>query len=133
VILSAPSNISVGDLILNACRRMWSPHDCCFQDALSEQIASLNESWVWLKGAKSKEFFVYKDAEAAESWADGPTLANRNTMLHFTIFAIDNDGGEKTQVAVVFDRLDGEMKRFLEDLRTSLLNLLLVSERRGAA
>jgi hypothetical protein len=66
------------------------------------------------------EFFVYRDAEAAEDWEnEGATSANVNTMLHFLINKLDKSAALR-EVTLVCDQLDEPMQHLLADLSAQL-------------
>jgi len=120
IVLRAPANEWLGDVILRACRRHWAGNRCYFQDAEDEKhVHSLEELWVWNVGAASKEFFVYQDAEAVSAWADGPTRSNHNTMLHFLVGEPLADEAGLVEVAVVCDKITPQIRRLVKDLDKS--------------
>jgi hypothetical protein len=134
MILRAPANECLGDVLLRACLRHWSGNQCYFQDAEDEEhVHSLAEPWVWQVGVVSKEFFVYQNKEAVAAWAEGPTRSNRNTMLHFIIGQPLADESSLAEVAVVCDRITPEIRRLVEDLKTSFASMLIESFVRKAA
>jgi hypothetical protein len=121
-VLLAPAGECVGDLVLRACCRHWDRWKCIFQDGNDQATHSLDEAWVWEVGTASKEFFVYRDRAAAESWnTDGATAANANTMFHFIIGEPRPGDPNTVEVAFVCDKLTREVKDFIADLKTTFL------------
>jgi hypothetical protein len=134
VVLPAPAQECIGDIILRACRRHWPGETCYFQDVTDEEnVYSLNEPWVWLRGTTSKEFFVYRNRAAVEAWADGPTAANVNSMLHFIIGAGNGPDRDTVETTVVFDRLTKDVRFFLDDLQSTFLSTAAGMQGRGPA
>jgi len=132
-VLIAPKDMSHGDLILTACQRLWSGHECLFQDASDIELHSLREPWIWLAGSQSRDFFVYRDRAMADSWREnGATRTNSNTMLQFILSAPNEDDGT-IEIAVVYDRATRAVERFIRDLNASIVNLASSSPQRGAA
>ena len=127
-ILIAPSNLAIADLILRVCRDRWP--ECLFQDADSSEVHNLSESWVWESGTLSKEFFVYRDTQAAHCWqAAGAGAETSNSMLHFIL----RDQPVHTEVTLVCDRLDEIIDSIIESLRSGFLCALSdVGTRRAA-
>jgi len=68
-----------------------------------------------------REFFVYRDEQAARSWdADGATPENYNTMLYIIV---PEKPAERTTVptlTVVCGEPTGEVKIILQDIESSL-------------
>jgi hypothetical protein len=125
VLMMAPADECVGDIILRVCRRHWEGSDCVFQDASESQTHSFSEQWVWEVGSSRKDFFVYRDQAAAVSWgAKGAVKENANTMFHFLIG--DRLPAERRllEVAVVFDKFDPAVRRFLKELQTAFLSAI---------
>ena len=121
-VLLAPAQECVGDTILRTCQRHWEGQTPCFQNATDEvHVYGFDDSWVWTKGAASKEFFVYKNRRAVAAWKTGPTASNVNTMLYFIIGDSSPAQFGLVEIAVVFDKFTKEIKRFLSDLQQALL------------
>lgn len=111
VVLRVEHDISVAEIILHIARRLW--HRCVFQDAEQSQVLDIDDPKVWLYGPASREFFVYRDREAANAWShEGGTPPNQQTMMHFLV------GGD--ELTVVVGDLTGEMVPFIEDLKRAV-------------
>lgn len=131
IVLHAPASENAGDAILRACRIYWPESDCVFQDARVHAWRAFSDPWVWIVGTHCKEFSVYRDFAAVDSWkAHGAIQGNTNTMLHFIIGEPKSPAAETVEVAVVFDALTKSMERFLNDLHASFN--AAVFERRAA-
>jgi hypothetical protein len=89
-------------------------------DAEGDRPELIDSRRVMMQGGRSREFFLFEDHDAAESWlADGATAGNANRMLHFLV-----DEGRKAalsprQVTMVCDANTAEMRRLAGDLLTS--------------
>jgi hypothetical protein len=122
IVLLAPANECLTDMILRACRRHWPNEKSYFQDANDENhVYSLDNSWVWKVGTTSKEFFVYRNEAAVKSWEEGPTPANTNTMFHFIIGDANPSEPGEVEVCLVCDKLTRDVKRFIDDLTDTFL------------
>jgi hypothetical protein len=131
VVLIAPADECLGDMILRACRRHWPKERPFFQDAMDENhVYSLDDPWVWKVGTKSKEFFVYQNEEAVRSWEDGPTSANANTMFHFIIGEVNSSEAGDVEVCLVCDKMTRSVKHFVADLTVTFV--AAVPRRRAA-
>jgi hypothetical protein len=120
-ILLAPARECIAELLLRACQQHWQGQTWVIQDGDEEDFHLLDDPWVWRVGTQSKEFFVYRDRAAAESWKEGPTPANANTMFHFIIGeALATNPGVR-EVVVICDDLTPEVQRFLASLKVLLL------------
>jgi hypothetical protein len=126
IILKAPADGApgdLGDIILRACWRHWEYGDCHFEDADRPGAYSFREPWVWTVGTTSKEFFVYKDAAAAESWEQyGMTRANASAMLHFLIGGWEPTPPGIIEVTLVCDRQTRAIKTLVAQLRAMFEN-----------
>lgn len=125
IVLPAPANPRLGDVIVYACRRHWPRERCYFQDALVEdEVHPLDDPWVWTVGTTSREFFVYQNRKAVKSWEDGPTPKNVNTMLHFLVGEPLASDPSLVEVSLVCDKITPDIRRLVEDLRTSFSALV---------
>lgn len=132
-ILFSSTTVCVCDVVLETCRRFWPL--AVFQDVASLDIRSLTDPWLWLEGTASREFFVYQDANAAESWDQlGAVPQNSNTMIHVLIR--DRPVGHEMirEVTVVCDKLTDEMSDLVLGIKFALeYTLLDAGEERIAA
>jgi hypothetical protein len=120
IVLLSPPNFSVADLILRVCRDHWE--GCVFQDAESSEVHSLDEPWIWSAGVRSKEFFVYRDSQFVAEWmAKGAHPEKPNSMLHFLIQDQKSDEELRTEVTLVCDRVDADMRSLIESLKSGFL------------
>ena len=135
VVLLAPAQECVGDMILRACRRHWPREKCLFQEARDEvNVYPLDDPWVWAVGTGSKEFFVYQNEDAVKAWdADGATPANSNTMLHFIVGDADAKDPGMVEVALVCDKLTPDVRALIADLKAAFLSGISGSRFREAA
>lgn len=80
------------DFILRICRRLWP--NAIVQPADSMGLYSLQSPMTWLYETPQREFFVYRNREAANAWRErGGEEPLRRDMMHFLI-----DGNEITVV-----------------------------------
>jgi hypothetical protein len=119
IVLQTPPGFYVTDLILRVCRNHWGK--CLFQDAESSETHSLNEPWIWSVGARSKEFFIYRDSKVADEWADRGAYSEPNSMLHFLVEAKSENGLPHAEVTLVCDGVDGEVGSIIESLKSGFL------------
>jgi hypothetical protein len=121
----APAGECIADVILRACRLHWQDSPCIFEDADSDRIYALNDPWVWTVGTARREFFVYRSREDAYLWGmDGAVPTNVNTMFHFMIGdSLPNDP-RFVEVGFAFDKRTPEIRRFIQDLRSSFLSTM---------
>jgi len=133
IVLIAPRHICHGDIILRACQRMWDGYECVFMDVETTQLHSLRESWVWLVGSGSPDFFVFRDRAAADSRVEeGAVEHNSNTMLQF-IIALRHGDDATVDVALVFDRSTRQIAELAKELSVSFVTLASLPLHRGAA
>ena len=124
VLLLAPSGECIADAILRACRSHWQGSVCVFQNTEETTEHLFSDPWVWNVGTSSRDFFVYRDQDAAASWEEhGAVKENRNTMFQFLIGDSLDDTPEWVEVAVVFDSYTPIMKRFIKKLHSGFLAL----------
>jgi hypothetical protein len=116
VVLRVERPVPVADMILRVTRRHWP--GCVFQDADQAQTFDNNDPSLWLYGTASREFFIYRDREAAKAWRQfGGTPENQNTMLHFLIGGDSTGEPPRRDVTVVVGELSGEMVSLVDDLK----------------
>jgi hypothetical protein len=110
----------VADVILRLIRLRWP--SACFLDAEGDHAEPIDSPGVLVRGARSREFFVFASPEAAESWQrDGATPENTNTMLHFLVQEHDAADRSPRRVTMVCDALSEEMKSLADELQASFL------------
>lgn len=121
VVLSAPPCASVGEIVVDVCRRYWPK--AVFQDVDEEQTHPLDGNAAWVHAASGNEFFVFRDAAAAESWERlGAVTENANTMLHFLIR--DHNGlSADRELTCVCDARTGEVEQIIDSIKLELGHL----------
>ena len=119
IVLHSPPNFYVTDLILRVCRDHWEK--CVFRDAESSETHFLDEPWIWSVGARSKEFFIYRDSEVVAEWADKGVHSEQNSMLHFLVQAKSENGPPHTEVTLVCDGVAGKVESIIESLKSGFL------------
>jgi hypothetical protein len=121
---NVPVNNPTADLIVRRMRQFWP--EGVFQDANSAETHGIFEPWVAIHGTNSREFFIYRDAEAAKKWNDaGAVPENSNTMLHFLLGPAPEVDSESQQVTVVCDKRTEDIMSVIRDLQNTLCPLLL--------
>lgn len=121
ILLLAPSDEAVGDVILRTTWRHWP--DCVFQAANDEKVHRLNEPWVWQVGTAQSEFFIYRNKHAADRWeAEGATRRNLETMLYFLVKR-NSDDSTICFVTLVCGKVTGSVRKLVEELQTGFLSL----------
>ena len=119
VVLRVKPDVPVADIILRVTRRLWP--ECVFQDADQSQILDNYDPTVWLYGTASREFFIYRDRDAASAWGqDGGTPENQHTMIHFLIGGGSTPTNPLREVTVVVGELSGQMASFISDLKQAV-------------
>lgn len=121
ILLSAPPGAPVGEIVVDVCRRFWPK--AVFQNVDDEQTHPLDGSEAWEHAASSNEFFVFRDAAAAESWERlGAVIENANTMLHFLIR--DRNGlNADRELTCVCDVRTGEVEHVIDSIKSQLGHL----------
>ncbi len=116
VVFMAPPSAPVGEVIADICRQYWP--DALFQDVEDDQAHPLEGGWNDV--GSSNEFFIYRNATAAEAWEKLGTVAEtENTMLHFLIRGRDGAGGGH-EVTCVCDARTGEVERIIHTIQSEL-------------
>lgn len=121
VIIEAPPGTPMAALVLESVRRYWPESQ--FQDADAERHYSIHDDWVKRHARRSREFFIYRDPAAVESWArQGATAANLDKMLYFIMG--DQPAGTETpwKMTLVCGRKTQRLQRFIEELSDTLRN-----------
>jgi len=123
-VIQAPPGIPLADLLLGRLRSFWP--SAVFQHADATAQFPIDDSWVLMHGGSAREFFVYKDRDAAEAWARHGTIpANSNTMLHFLVSPPAM--GELQEVTLVCDQRTKEIDQLIADLQDTFhIDLALV-------
>jgi hypothetical protein len=122
VIIETPPNVPVADLILRHLRYFW--HDARFQDAEEEEDYDIHNPRVFIRGARGKEFLVYRDQAAAESWKrDGMTPTNSDSMLYFIIQDIPNAENRPGEMTMVCGERTEEIQQLVRDLQWSFQSI----------
>jgi hypothetical protein len=104
--------------ILDVVENQWPA--AVFQDA--EETTSRSTAAVLADSVplKSTEFFIFEDAEQADSWDQhGRTDDNANRMLHFLIAENTPQSGS-VQITMVIDAFTPEMAGLFRSLHTAL-------------
>ncbi|MEO6808368.1 MAG: hypothetical protein ABI353_04575 [Isosphaeraceae bacterium] len=118
LVLFAPSNAPVADLILGRIRRLWP--DSQVQDVNEDARRSIRDPRVVIRGGLSKEFLIYRDQDAVDAWdRDGATLANLNTMLYFIIGDASQIEEGLREVTLVCGEQTREVQQLVRDLEAS--------------
>jgi hypothetical protein len=119
VVLEIGAGVQAADVILRAVRRHWPR--CVYQNADDESAPFTHYDGEWPPQAVDREFFVYRDEEAALSWdADGATPENDNAMLYVIVPEEPADRTTIPTLTVVCGEPSGEVKAILEDVKSSL-------------
>jgi len=122
-VLRAPTGVPIGDVILRVCHRHWP--NGVFQDADSDDCHALSDPWVWWIGVTSREFFVFKSAQLAQTWDEtGPVPENYNDFLHFLVRRYRDEPGSEFEFTIVYDELNDWMRGFLDELQEGLFEAL---------
>jgi hypothetical protein len=116
ITLEVPRGVAVHQRIIDQVLRFWP--DARFQDVESEDDGSLADAGVRLKARDSREFFIYRDRAAAESWRrDGASAATWGTMLQFLV----DEGLEETtgrgRVTIVCDERTEPVEQVIRALK----------------
>src|SRR5437879_5940925 len=81
VMLEVQAGVPVSDVIFRAVRRHWPAY--VYQNADDETTPFTRSPGAGLPKPTGREFFVYRDEQAALSWDEhGAIPENFNTMLH---------------------------------------------------
>ena len=116
VVLRVERTVPITDVVLRIARRLWPR--CVFQDADQPQILDNDDLTVWLFGTASREFFIYRDRQAANAWSQvGGTPENQNAMLHFLISGSLPGDNARRELTVVVGGLSEQMVSFIDDLK----------------
>lgn len=116
VVFTAPASVSMADIIAGVCRQYWPA--ALFQDVDDEEAHPLDGD---RNGAgSSREFFIYRDASAADAWEKlGAVAENKNTMLHFLIRDCGNSRSE-CEVTCVCDARTGDAEKIINSIQSEL-------------
>jgi len=118
IVIPAPPDVPVTDLILSRVRRLWP--NGRFQGADEDVDHALGDIYVVMQGGRSREFFIYRDRPSFEAWErDGATPTNLETMLYFLIGDPPADGWGLRQVTLVCGERTGAILNLIGDLESS--------------
>ena len=118
IIIPAPPDVHVAEIILGRVRRLWP--DGRFQDVDEEADHALDDIRVVMQGGRCREFFLYRDRPSFEAWErDGATSMNLETMLYFLIADPPTGGRGLLQVTLVCGELNATIQKLVRDLETS--------------
>jgi hypothetical protein len=113
VILEVSAGAPVADVVFSVVRRHWP--NCVFQDA-DDESGPFAPPDIWTPRLISREFFLYRDSQAARSWDEhGAAPENHNLMLH--VFVPDE---RESMVTLVCGDVTGEMKQIIREIQTVL-------------
>lgn len=118
-IIPAIAGAPVAEMFLRACRRQWPESVVWIVD--EDENLSINAPELWSRLSHVREFFVYRNDEAAWTWDDhGWTKAFADSMLHFMPEEAD---AESDQFCVVEDYSESNplVERILGDLTDELI------------
>jgi hypothetical protein len=115
IILNAPGDVPVGEVVLKSCQRHWPR--CVFLDDREDAVRTLDDPRVWRIGTASDEFFVYEDSDAADSWQrQGLTTDNAGQRLYVIVSPHDTSA-RTVEVTLVSAQLTTSVQRIVDDLR----------------
>jgi hypothetical protein len=116
IVLVAPAEVPLADVIVRRMAETWPSG--LFEDVDADRSYGLSDPWVAIHAANSKEFFVYRDAAAEESWEqNGAVPENANTMIHFLIGGLLSGKHRLRQMTIVCDQETDELKQLVSDLK----------------
>lgn len=115
IILDVPPRVRAVVLILDRVARLWP--NSLFVDAEGTEPRPISDAWVRIHGEACREFLIYRDHAALESWRrDGAVDANANAMLHFLLDEVDNAPDGLRELTIVCDERDAMIDRLVSDL-----------------
>jgi hypothetical protein len=116
-VLWVDENAPAADLILRIVRRHWP--NFVFQDAEEDQPLDAAKS-SGLTHLAAREFFLYRDTEAAQEWLHaGATDNNKNTLIHVILGNRRKPELKLRSITLVGDDWTGELAAILADIQTS--------------
>ncbi len=116
IVLEVNPGAPAAEAVFAIVRRYWP--SCVFQDAEDESTPFAPPD-IWPPQLSSREFFLYRDQQAALSWEEhGAAPENRNLMLHVILPEERRDA--PAALTLVCDEVRGEMKRMIREIQTSL-------------
>jgi hypothetical protein len=119
VICPVRSDLPIADVIFRSVRRYWPQY--VYQDADDETGPFTPHKGPWLPRPKGREFFVYRDKQAARSWDRyGATPKNTNTMLYVILPRERSVAPVPTSMTLVCGELQGEMAAMIGEIQTAL-------------
>jgi hypothetical protein len=118
IVLKVRSDAPAADVILRTVRRHWP--QCLYEDADDEAVPVYSADGTWPPQLKSREFFLYRDEEAARSWDEyGAASENDNLMLHVILPHAVETSVQATLTLVCGEPV-GEMGALIDDIRRQL-------------
>jgi hypothetical protein len=118
IVLVAPAGVPLADVIVRRMAETWP--DGLFEDVDADHSFPLVDPSLAFRAGQSKEFFVYRDAAAAESWEqDGAVAENANSMIHFLIGGLLAGKHRLRQMTIVCDHESDDVKQLVSDLRNT--------------
>jgi hypothetical protein len=110
------------DMIFRTARLHW-PHSV-FENADDAELRFMRPTGLGLPKPSGREFFIYRNEEAARSWSEhGGIPENANTMLYVILGErLKAEVGLKS-LTLVCTELTGEMCEIISELRTGLEDL----------
>ena len=118
IVIEAPPGTPVADLILGRIRRLWP--DGLYQDADDDDAVYIDDPLVAFAGGRSREFFIYRNRIAFESWErDGATPENLDTMLQFLVTPSEERPAGVIEVTLVCGERTETIRALVDDLERS--------------
>jgi hypothetical protein len=115
IILAVRRNIPAADVIFRTIRRHWP--NFVFQNADDDSAPFTPQVGPWLPQPSGREFFIYRDADAARSWdAYGATPENRNAMIYVILGKEPPPGADLGSVTLVCGDLTEEIRTILDEI-----------------
>jgi hypothetical protein len=132
VILPVRSGVPATDVIFRTVRRHWP--NFVYQDADDESAPFVAHTGPWLPEPAGREFFIYRDEQAARGWDEhGATAENANTMLYVLLGEASNLSSGLGSLTIVCGELTGEIAVLLEAIARGLMDAVGGPRRLGEA
>ena len=110
-------DIPIPDVIFRVVRRYWPGY--VFQNADDESGPFTPHAGPWLPRPSGREFFIYRDEQAARSWDEhGATPENRGTMLYVILPSEQSLIASPTSVTLVCGELTGVMGDLVREIQS---------------
>src|SRR5262249_23662827 len=114
--------LEAADLILRTVRRHWPA--LTFQNANEETATPLPNTDGYLPKPTGREFFIYRDRQAALSWDEhGAIPENRNAMLHVLLGKRGQPDSDMKSLTLVCDELTPDMRSLIDEVKTGIDDL----------